>query len=79
MKFQIISDVHLEFDIKEILKEIPSLTETICLLGDIGIPSRQDYKDFIKKMSENFKTVIIITGNHEVLIYHYNKKKKVLP
>jgi predicted phosphodiesterase len=66
MKFQIISDVHLEFGINDIMEQIPVLSDTICLLGDIGYPDSINYKNFIYELSEKFKNVFVITGNHEV-------------
>ena len=35
------------------------------MLGDIGYPTKDNYKEFIKYCSNNFKKVFLITGNHE--------------
>ena len=61
-----ISDIHLEG-----LKSFPKLinkdyqNETLCLLGDIGHPSSNIYKEFIQYCSYNWKNTLVIYGNHE--------------
>ena len=63
VKFQYISDIHLEF-----LKKIPNikkLANNICLLGDIGYPNTKLYQQFIKECSKNYKNVFLLYGNHE--------------
>jgi hypothetical protein len=63
VKFQYISDIHLEF-----LKKIPNikkLANNICLLGDIGYPNTKLYQQFIKECSVNYKNVFLVMGNHE--------------
>jgi hypothetical protein len=63
VKFQYISDIHLEF-----LKKIPNikkLANNICLLGDIGYPNTTLYHRFIMQCSTNYKNVFLIYGNHE--------------
>lgn len=65
MKFQYISDIHLEF-YKTIntFKLIP-LCDNLFLLGDIGYASSKIYHEFISYCSKNWKNVIVIMGNHE--------------
>jgi predicted MPP superfamily phosphohydrolase len=66
MKFQILSDLHLEFYKKiEDFPTIPINSEYLILAGDIGYPEKQIYKDFLKMVSERYKKVIVIAGNHE--------------
>lgn len=62
VKFQYISDIHLEF-----LKKIPKIkkvADNLCLLGDIGYANSKIYKQFINKCSDNYKNVFVIMGNH---------------
>jgi DNA repair exonuclease SbcCD nuclease subunit len=68
IRFQIISDIHLELHV-EIPEIIPS-AEILALCGDIGYPYSIIYNDFIKWCSENYEFTFIISGNHE----YYNKK-----
>ena len=63
MKLKVISDIHLEF-CKEFPLE-PNLETTLILAGDIGYPKSNEYLNFIQMCSQNFKYVILITGNHE--------------
>jgi UDP-2,3-diacylglucosamine pyrophosphatase LpxH len=63
VKFQYISDIHLEF-----LKKIPKikvLANNLCLLGDIGFPNTKIYTQFILECSKNYKNVFLLYGNHE--------------
>ena len=71
VKFQYISDFHLEHYSKYI--EIPKLDdcENLFLLGDIGYPDNPVYKDFIKYCSEKWENVFVLFGNHE----YYSKIK----
>jgi predicted phosphohydrolase len=63
-----VSDTHLEH-----YKKIPNFQTIITpnpnnillLLGDIGNPFQTIYDKFIQWCSQNFQTVIFITGNHE--------------
>lgn len=71
VKFQYISDIHLEF-----LKKIPKikiLANNICLLGDIGYPNTKIYQQFIKECSINYKNVFLLMGNH----CYYSKLVKI--
>ena len=73
MKFQIFSDTHLEFYKNiESFPEFPVTAEYLILAGDIGYPEQQIYKDFLKMVSERYKKVIVIAGNHE---YYQGFKK----
>lgn len=69
-KIQYISDLHLEH--LKVLPYIKCVANNICLLGDIGSPRTQIYKDFIRECSIKFKNVFVIYGNHE---YHSVKTR----
>ena len=62
MKFQYISDIHLERGTKIIINAI---ADYLILAGDIGDPFTDEYYDFLKDVSGKFKTIFLITGNHE--------------
>jgi len=53
MKFQVLSDIHLEFPgVLDIIEETPPvLAPNLALLGDIGYPSRKEYQEFVLKQS----------------------------
>lgn len=63
----IISDIHLEFKKNKYPKLCPFKAEQsyLALLGDIGYPSYDNYKNFIDYHSKIFKHIFIISGNHE--------------
>jgi hypothetical protein len=69
-KIQYISDLHLEH--LKVLPYIKRAANNLCLLGDIGSPRTQIYKDFIRECSIKFKNVFVIYGNHE---YHSVKTR----
>ena len=78
MKLRYFSDLHLEFipsnKMEKFLKRIyPNIDEILILSGDIGNPYSQNYDIFMTFVSNNFKKVFIITGNHE----YYNKDKNM--
>lgn len=69
VKFQYVSDIHLEF-----LKKIPKIkkvAENLCLIGDIGYANKKNYKQFINQCSNNYKNVFVVHGNHD---YYSNKQ-----
>lgn len=75
MKIRYMSDLHLEFlnskQLDNFIKKIPSGMDEICVLaGDIGDPYSSNYDKFINYMSNHFRKIFIIAGNHE----YYNKK-----
>lgn len=70
MKIRYFSDLHLEFfeisEIKEFITQIPPGVDEICILaGDIGNPYQINYDIFMNFISEKFKKIFVITGNHE--------------
>jgi Icc-related predicted phosphoesterase len=68
MKFQVLSDIHLDF-----YKQYPGIdyfiknksADYLCLCGDIGNPFRHSYKTFLHECSQYYKYVFIIAGNTE--------------
>lgn len=78
MKIRYFSDLHLEFieprKIEKILQQIISGKDEICICaGDIGNPHHKNYDTFMHFMSNNFKKVFVIPGNHE----YYHKTKTI--
>jgi predicted phosphodiesterase len=71
-RMQIISDIHLELYPHT---QIPIFTKKIlngkgncqylALLGDIGNPMNDGYQDFIISLSDHYKKILVIAGNHE--------------
>ena len=71
MKIQYASDLHLEFgENSKWLKSNPLIpsAEILVLAGDIGYLGNSNYAThpFWDKVSEDFKKVIVIPGNHEL-------------
>lgn len=69
MKFQIVSDLHLEFEAnRDWIKNHPLIpkSEYLIIAGDTYYLDR-DYLelDFIRKVSDEFYHVYLIPGNHE--------------
>jgi predicted MPP superfamily phosphohydrolase len=69
IKLQYISDIHLEKRL--IIPTIPVAGNYLALLGDIGSPYKDSYKEFLKYTSDNWEKVFLISGNHE----YYQKGK----
>jgi predicted phosphodiesterase len=64
--FQIASDLHLEF--YDDPKDIPKLAvsaDYLILAGDIGHPYNSHYVNYLTDLSGKYKTVFVVTGNHE--------------
>eukprot|EP01080_Neovahlkampfia_damariscottae_P003187 gene3187-5503_t len=79
VRFQIASDLHLEFPLT--LSKIPPIEQTenpktdiLCLLGDISTLKKiSEYKKLLDKVTTAFEHVLILFGNHE--FYHYTAEK----
>ena len=67
---QYISDIHLEY--RHTFPKIPIRGTNLALLGDIGNPFKNNYKEFLKYTSDNWNEVFIVTGNHEYWQEKYN-------
>jgi predicted phosphodiesterase len=69
MSVQYISDIHLELLNENEINKIKLYFEikaNICVLaGDIGNPFLPSYYDFLLFLSNKFKKIFIIAGNHE--------------
>lgn len=72
MKFQLVSDIHLEMGKPYY---IPVKAPYLLLAGDIGYPESKAYKEFMEYISKKFEKVFFIAGNHEF----YCNKKKITP
>ena len=70
MKFQYISDIHLEHGNRI---KIPKIANNLILAGDIGDPSEDIYSSFLRDISHDFEHIFIICGNHE----YYSKKRSM--
>ena len=68
-KFQLYSDIHLEF--YNTFPKIPKLEDNLILAGDIGKLNTVNYKPFFDYCSSSWKKVFYILGNHE---YYINKE-----
>jgi predicted phosphodiesterase len=68
-RFQLISDIHLEFNPKI---KISKIADYLILAGDIGYPEQETFKNFFSNVSKLYKKVFYVSGNHE---YYQNWKK----
>jgi len=79
---QIISDIHVEFPrVPEIIAEkIPTALEPhapyLALLGDIGMPGTEKYRNLLLTAASKFKKVFVIAGNHEYYKGTYHDQKR---
>lgn len=68
MLVQLHSDLHVEFPlVYSKMEEIPVCAPILALVGDIGIHTKETYKNFLYKQADRFETVLVLAGNHEVL------------
>jgi len=65
MLIQIISDIHLETNGLRILDELKPICDCLILAGDVGDPASKEYHIFMKYISQQWKNILYITGNHE--------------
>jgi predicted phosphohydrolase len=72
MRFQYISDIHLEFGNN--INIIP-VADYLILAGDIGDPCKLEYINFLDDVSQKFKKVFMITGNHEYYSKNHSMEK----
>lgn len=89
MKIQIVSDLHLEFgpiEIKNADADVLILSGDIVVAADIGRPSADNIiveserslrvKNFFEMVSQEFKNVVYVMGNHEHYHGDISKSKK---
>ncbi|RDK36848.1 hypothetical protein M752DRAFT_322083 [Aspergillus phoenicis ATCC 13157] len=66
VSFQILSDLHLEVNQQYSSYEIPACAEYLILAGDIGrLTDYDDYRNFLQKQTDRFRSVFLLLGNHE--------------
>ena len=68
IKFQIMSDIHIEtfMDNVEVENFIKPSASILILAGDVGRVSRYDQLEcFLKELCPNFEIVLYVLGNHE--------------
>lgn len=70
MRFQYVSDIHLEKGTKI---SIEKHGDVLLLAGDIGDPSSEEYNDFLLDVSSKFDLVFLVAGNHEF----YSKNRSI--
>ncbi len=63
MKFQIYSDLHIEF--YKSFPRIQPLCDILILAGDIGSIRHHQFEPFLNYVSENWKKTYYVLGNHE--------------
>jgi predicted MPP superfamily phosphohydrolase len=73
-QLQIVSDLHLEFYKGKKYPLIEQHAPYIALLGDIGKPFDQNYKELLTSLSAAYKKVFVLAGNHE--LYGNSKGKR---
>jgi predicted MPP superfamily phosphohydrolase len=72
MKFQLVSDLHLEFISKgqyielDTVLDVPenSKETNLIVAGDLGYPSLPNYKLFLQEASKRYAHVFLVLGNH---------------
>lgn len=62
-KIQYISDLHV--DEKIFIPNIMPKSDYLCIAGDIGVPTHPNYNKLLNDVSNKFKKVFIVAGNHE--------------
>jgi predicted MPP superfamily phosphohydrolase len=69
ISMQIISDVHLEFLDKDQKIQIETYLQPcasyLLILGDLGYPYLDSYREFLEQVSKLYKKVFVVSGNHE--------------
>ncbi|KAI0825032.1 Ser/Thr protein phosphatase protein [Trametes gibbosa] len=72
VRVQVLSDLHLEVPPPKHIQHgkpyqfrFPAQSDTLALLGDIGITADDGLFDWIRTQLKRFKTVFFLSGNHE--------------
>jgi hypothetical protein len=68
VKFQICSDLHIEFFKNEVPDILEPGCDYLCLLGDIGLAKEEAYREFLLKQAKLYKKVFVLAGNHGTII-----------
>ena len=80
-KFQIVSDLHIEYKTNEVpdpLKLITPSADILIMAGDIGSFYKYDQlKTFLTLLCPYFKVVIYVPGNHEYYIQQGYKSQRM--
>jgi predicted phosphohydrolase len=63
MKFQLVSDVHLEFYKRT--PQFPVLGDVLVLAGDIGYAHSELLGTFLRECKQKYQSVYYVAGNHE--------------
>jgi hypothetical protein len=63
LKIQYISDLHV--DCKKNIPNIMAKSEYLCICGDIGTPTHVHYDQLLFDVSNKFKKIFVVPGNHE--------------
>ena len=80
-KFQIVSDLHIEYRTTEVPDPLTLITpsaDVLILAGDIGSFYQYDQlKTFLVNLCPHFKVVIYVPGNHEYYTVQGHKPQKM--
>ena len=63
MNFQLVSDLHLEFQNSNPV--IERKAENLILAGDVGYPTHEKFVNFMYDLCSKFERVFYVAGNHE--------------
>lgn len=64
MRFQYISDLHLE-KVRNVIPKIKTSNVPLFLAGDIGNVRKEKYGEYLSLAANNWKHVFLVTGNHD--------------
>ena len=62
-KILYVSDLHI--DVKERVPDLQSDADILCLCGDIGLPTHNNFKILLNNISKQYKKIFIVAGNHD--------------
>lgn len=63
IRFQYFSDLHLERKVS--VPAFQQVADYLILAGDIGHPRSEIYQEFMDKVSQKYRYVFVVDGNHE--------------
>lgn len=76
MKFQVLSDLHLEFLKKA--PEIPVIGDNLVLAGDIGYAGSSIWREFLRGCRAKYKHIYYVAGNHEFYNGTYGERLRIM-